>query len=162
VKVYEGPSYASDAFIVSNLQGPLGDLRVRQALSMALDRQGYINTVYKGAAQLPRTITNPGTWGYGKSTFEQAWDALPAPTVNLKAAKALVAQSGVGNQTITIGMSSELANLNTEAAAFQSAAKSIGLNVKLKSVSAANYINFFINAGARKGIDGFFTINYPD
>jgi len=34
--------------------------------------------------------------------------------------------------------------------------------VKLKSVSAANYINFFIDANARADVDGFFTTNYGD
>ena len=39
----------------------------------------------------------------------------------------------------------------------QSAGEAIGLKAKLKSVSAANYINFFIDPEARKGVDGFFT-----
>ena len=34
--------------------------------------------------------------------------------------------------------------------------------MKLKSVSANNYINFFIDAKARAGIDGFLTVNYGD
>ena len=59
-------------------------------------------------------------------------------------------------------MSSQLNNINTEAVMFQSAGQSIGLHVTLKSVSAANYINFFIDPKARVGIDGFFTVNYPD
>jgi peptide/nickel transport system substrate-binding protein len=45
---------------------------------------------------------------------------------------------------------------------FQSAGKQIGLNVRLHSVSAANYIDFFTDPKARAGIDGFFTVNYPD
>ncbi len=44
----------------------------------------------------------------------------------------------------------------------QSAAEAIGLKAKLESVSAANYINFFIDPEARKNVDGFFTINYGD
>lgn len=35
------------------------------------------------------------------------------------------------------------------------AATEIGLNATIKSVSAADYINFFPDAGARKGIDIF-------
>ena len=34
--------------------------------------------------------------------------------------------------------------------------------MKLKSVSANNYINFFTDAKARAGIDGFLTVNYGD
>ena len=65
-------------------------------------------------------------------------------------------------KTITLGMSSQLNNINTEALAFQAAGQELGLTVKLHSVSAQNYINFFIDPNARKGIDGFFTVNYPD
>jgi peptide/nickel transport system substrate-binding protein len=162
LNVYLGPSYASDAFIVSNSKGALGNVLVRRALSLAIDRQGYINAVYKGAAQLPRALTNPGTWGYGKAIFAKAWNALPVPTTNVDAAKKLIQQAGATGKSITIGMSSQLTNINTEAVMFQSAGQSIGLKVTLKSVSAANYINFFTDPKSRTGIDGFFTVNYPD
>ena len=46
-------------------------MRVRQALSLALNRQAIIDSVYKGAALMPRWISNPGTFGYGKSVFDR-------------------------------------------------------------------------------------------
>jgi peptide/nickel transport system substrate-binding protein len=162
LNVYLGPSYASDAFIVSNSKGALGNVLVRRALSLAIDRKGFINAVYKGAAQLPRALTNPGTWGYGRAVFSKAWNELPVPTTNVDEAKKLIEQAGAKGKTITVGMSSQLTNINTEAVMFQSAGQSIGLKVNLKSVSAANYINFFTDPKARAGIDGFFTVNYPD
>jgi peptide/nickel transport system substrate-binding protein len=162
VKVYEGPSYISDSMILSNFKGALGDVRVRRALSMAIDRQGIIDTVYKGAAILPRTITNPGSWGYGRDVFQKAWDALPDPKLDLTAAKALIKAAGAEGKPITIGTSSELTSLNVEATSIQAAAEAIGLKASLHSVSAANYINFFIDAKARQGIDGFLTTNYSD
>ena len=54
---------------IASLKGVLGNLNVRQALSLALNRQGIINSVYQGAAQLPRWVSNPGTFGYGQSVF---------------------------------------------------------------------------------------------
>jgi len=162
VTVTNGAGWNTDAFIVSSFKGALGDVRVRQALSMALDRQGIIDTVYKGAALMPKSLSAPGTWGYGGSVFQDAWNALPDITQNIPEAKKLVQEAGATGKTITIGMSSELSNLASEASAYQSAAEAIGMHVKLKSVSAANYINFFIDAKARAGIDGFFTTNYGD
>src|SRR5262249_34911529 len=50
----------------------------------------------------------------------------------------------------------------TAANAIRQAAISIGMKAKFKSVSAANYINFFTDAKARKGVDGFLTVNYSD
>ncbi len=162
VSVTDGAGWNSDAFIVSSFDGALGDVRVRQALSLALDRQGIIDTIYKGAALMPKALSPPGTWGYGREVFQSAWDALPDMTPNIEQAKQLIQAAGAAGKTITLGMSSELNNLAVEAGAYQAAGEAIGLKVKLKSVSAANYINFFIDAKARSGIDGFFTTNYGD
>jgi len=94
--------------------------------------------------------------------FQQAWDALPEPTQDIEKAKGLIQDAGAEGKTITLGMSNELNNLAVESGAYQAAGEAIGLKVKLKSVSAANYINFFIDPAAREGIDGFFTVNYGD
>lgn len=162
VKVYRGPSGVSDALIVNSFAGTLGDVKVRKALSMAIDRQGLIDQIYKGAAQLPKSLFNPGTWGYAPDVFAKGWDALPEPAVDLEAAKALIKEAGAEGKTITLGTSAELIGINTEAQAVQSAAQAIGLKANLESVSAANYINFFIDPEARKKVDAFFTGNYGD
>lgn len=162
VKVYAGPSFASDALVISSLKGALKDVKVRQALSLAIDRKAYINTLYKGYGQLPRTLANPGTWGYEKAVFQADWNKLPEPTMDVAKAKQLVKQAGATGEPLVIGMSSEINNLLTAANAIRQAAISIGLKPRLKSVSAANYINFFTDPKARVGVDGFLTVNYPD
>jgi peptide/nickel transport system substrate-binding protein len=162
VNVYEGPAFMSDAFIVSSFKGTLGDVRVRRALSLVIDRQGLIKTIYKGSGELPRALANPGTWGYGRDVFRKAWNALPQPVTNIDAAKKLIATAGARGKTVRIGTSSEIPGLNTEASTIKSAAESIGLKSTLVSLSAANYINFFIDPKVRAGVDGFITINYPD
>ena len=162
VKVYQGPGWSTDAFIISSFKGALGDVRVRRALSMALNRQGIINSVYRGAALMPRWLSNPGTFGYGTSVFAAAYDSSPLLSQNIAAAKKLVQQAGVAGQTITIGTSSQLANIAAVTGAYQAAGQAIGLKVALKSVSAQNFINFFTDPKARAGIDGFPTVNYGD
>jgi peptide/nickel transport system substrate-binding protein len=162
VTVSEGPSFASDAIVISSLKGPLGDVRVRQALSLAIDRRAYIQSVYHGAAQMPRTLANPGTWGYGRAVFQADWDRLPDPARNLAKAKSLMQEAGASGQSITLGMAPEVSQLNTSANAIRSAGAAIGLKVKFKAVSAQNFINFFTDAKAREGVDGFPTVNYPD
>ena len=162
VKVWQGPGWSTDAFIISSFKGVLGDLRVRRALSLALNRQGIISSVYKGAALMPRWLSNPGTFGYGKSVFTAAYDSSPVLTQNLAEAKKLVQQAGATGKTFTIGTSSQLANLAAVTGDYQAAAQAIGLKVVLKSVSAQNFINFFTDPKARAGIDGFPTVNYGD
>jgi peptide/nickel transport system substrate-binding protein len=162
VKVYQGPGWSTDAFIVSSLKGALGDVRVRRALSLALNRQSIISSVYKGAALMPRWLSNPGTFGYGKSVFTSAYNSSPVMNQNLAEAKKLVQQAGATGKTITIGTSTQLANIAAVTGAYQAAAQAIGLKVVQKSVSAQNYINFFIDPKARAGVDGFLTVNYGD
>lgn len=163
VNVYEGPGYGIAAFIVSSFDGALADKRVRQALSMALDRQGLVDVLYQGAAYPARATAVPGTWGYERQTFVDAWNALPDVSApNLEEAKRLVEEAGATGQTVRLGMSSELNSINVQAGEFQRALESIGMQAELVSVSAANYINFFIDPAAREGVDGFFTVNYPN
>src|SRR5215510_4256985 len=112
VKVYRGPGWSTDAFIVSSFKGVLGDVRVRRALSLALDRKGIADSVYKGAALQPRWLSNPGTFGYGKSVFNAAYNSSPVMTQNLAEAKKLVQQAGATGKTFTIGTSSQLADIS--------------------------------------------------
>jgi len=162
VTVTDGNGWNVDAFIVSNFKGALGDKRVRQAFSMAIDRKGMIDAIFKGAASMPKALTPPGTWGYSRSIFQSGYDALPDLKQDIAGAKKLVSDAGMTGKSITIGMSSELNDVSLEASAYQAAGQAIGIDVKLKSVSAANYINFFIDPNARADIDGFFTTNYGD
>jgi peptide/nickel transport system substrate-binding protein len=162
VRVWQGPGWSTDAFIVSSFKGVLGDVRVRRALSLALNRQAIVNSVYRGAALMPRWLSNPGTFGYGKSVFTAAYNSSPVLAQNLAEAKKLVQQAGATGKTFTIGTSSQLANISAVTGDYQAAAQAIGLKVVLKSVSAQNYINFFTDPKARAGIDGFLTVNYGD
>ena len=160
--MYQGLGWSTDAFIVSSFKGVLGSLQVRRALSLALNRQGIISSVYKGAALMPRWLSNPGMFGYGKSVFAAAYDSSPVLTQNITEAKELVQQARAIGKTITIGTTSPLAGIATETGAYQAAAQAIGLKVVLKSVPAQDYINFFIDPKARGGIDGFLAVSNGD
>jgi peptide/nickel transport system substrate-binding protein len=162
VTVHTGPSFASDAFVITSLTGVLKDVRVRRALSMAIDRKAYIKALYGGYGVLPRTLANPGTWGYERAVFQKDWNSLPEPTQDVAKAKQLVQQAGATGKTIVIGTSSEINPLQIEAEVIRQAALSIGLKAKFKSASAANFINFFIDASARKGVDGLVSGSYAD
>jgi peptide/nickel transport system substrate-binding protein len=162
VKVYQGAPYATVAMVISATKGPLASVEGRKALSEAIDRQGIIDTVYQGAGAIPHAAAASGTWGYAKSAFQSAYDALPALDRDLEKAKADAKSAGIVGQTITIGTSSGIPSLNTETLAIQQAAEAIGLKVKLKNVSPSNYINFFIDPKYFGAVDTFTTVNYGD
>jgi len=162
VKVYQGSGWSTDAMIVSATSGPLTNVKVRQAISLALDREAIIQSVYKGAAMMPKWIANPGTFGYGAEVFDKAYAAAPYTTQNLAEARKLIRQAGVAGDTITIGTSNEISGIAIETGAYQQAAEAIGLKVVLKSVSSQDFINFFTDASFRQGVDMFPTTNYGD
>jgi peptide/nickel transport system substrate-binding protein len=162
VKVYQGPGWSTDAMIISATSGPAASAQVREALSLALNRQSIIDGVYKGAALTPKWLANPGVFGYGTAVFDKAYNAAPVIKQNLAEAKKLVREAGAEGQTITIGTSSQISGIAFETGAYQQAAEAIGLKVQLKSVSAQDFINFFTDAAFRKGVDMFPTVNYGD
>ncbi|WP_283134376.1 ABC transporter substrate-binding protein [Rhizohabitans arisaemae] len=163
VKTYHGPSYLIDALIVADTgRGVLSDARVRRALSLAVDREAYIRTLYKGSAQPARALGSPGAWGYERQAFQAAWDALPDRKVDLETARKLVQEAGAVGKTVTFGMTNELNKVATEANLFKAAAEKIGLKATLKAVSTDAYSGFFLDPKARADVDGFFTTNYPN
>ena len=162
VRVYLGPGWSSDVLEIASLKGVLGNLNVRRALSMALNRQGVIDSVYQGAAQMPRWISNPGTFGYGTPVFDQAYASSPVLTQDIAAARKLVQQAGDTGKTITFGTTSQMAVVAGDTAAYQAAAQAIGLKVALKSVSAQDYIDFLVSPQFRAGVDAFPAVDFGD
>lgn len=160
VTVTRGPSWASEVLAITDLNGTLGDVKVRQALSLALDRQGIINSVYKGAAVLPRWLSNPGAFGYAKPVFTAEYEKSPLMEQDLEQAKALVKEAGAIGKSFTIGMTNEITNIAASAGAYRTAGEAIGLKVTFKAVSAQNFIYFFIDPKAREGIDAVPTLTY--
>jgi peptide/nickel transport system substrate-binding protein len=94
--------------------------------------------------------------------FQADWNKRADPAQDVAKAKQLIQQAGATGKTITIGMTSEVDQINTAANAVRQAGEAIGLKVKFKAVSAQNFINFFTDPKAREGVDGFPTVNYPD
>ncbi|MFE3190748.1 ABC transporter substrate-binding protein [Nocardia sp. NPDC059240] len=162
VDIHMGTSGETEFLIPANLTGVLGDVRVRQALSLAFDRTSFSNAVYGGNAVGPRMSTNPGTWGYAKDAFTAAWNAAADPAPDLEKAKQLIRDAGATGKTMVIGTSTGLASVNTVANAWLEAANSIGLKASLSNVSPQNYINFFTDPKAREGVDAFSTTTYGD
>jgi peptide/nickel transport system substrate-binding protein len=68
---------------------PLNDLRVRQALTMAINRPAIVDRVMEGAAYAAGQFVNAGTWGHAPGLNPPAYDAAKA--------KALLAEAGFPN-----------------------------------------------------------------
>ena len=139
VKVYRAPSFQVHYLAVNTGMPPFDDQRVRQALSMAIDKQGLLESVWGGIGQAPiKSPATPAMWTYEKDTFKQAYDALPSYDLDIEKAKSLVEAAGAtgakGNILVALPFDEE------QAVAIQAAAKEIGLDLSPDKVEATDKI----------------------
>lgn len=164
--VYFGLTTAVSSLIVSNLEGPLGDVRVRQALLMALDREGMLQAAAGGVGEVTDVLTTESVWvGADPAAVESAFEDVDHYEYDVEAAKALVDEAGVAGEEIVIvtaPISGEFAVISQATAA---AAESIGLTARIESVTPGAYTTLFSDPTAREGVDLFFTnwyLSSPD
>lgn len=122
---------------------PLDDVRVRKALSLAIDRQSIIDNITQ-ADQLPATGFVPA----GMPGFDTIKQAYIQPTADVEGAKALLAEAGFVDAA---GLPEIVIYYNTSeghaaiATDIQAQWKAIGINATLKNMEWAQYLDFVQN-----------------
>ncbi|AWM90253.1 ABC transporter substrate-binding protein [Pseudomonas sp. 31-12] len=121
----------------SNEPNPLANLKVRQALDMAVNKPEIIKSVYQGAGQLAVNAMPPTQWSYD-TTIKDA-------PFNPEKAKELLKEAGVkeGTEIVLWAMPVQRPynpNAKLMAEMLQSDWKKIGLNVKITSYEWGEYI----------------------
>jgi len=150
--VYFGPSLIMNVLQAVATKGPVANPLIRQAIALAIDRQGLANATFNGYAA-PARWPFPPWYGYAQSTFRAAYNSLPNDSrPNLTAARALVKRAGTPTSAISLAAlsgSDASVGIATEAA---SAMTAIGLNAKVDVLQPAAYTNIYFSAKARQGI----------
>ncbi|MDO7899605.1 ABC transporter substrate-binding protein [Pseudomonas citrulli] len=121
----------------SNEPNVLADLKVRQALDMAVNKPQIIDSVYQGAGQLAVNAMPPTQWSYDTTIKDAKYDP--------EKAKALLKEAGVKEGTnITLWAMPVQRPYNPNAKLMaemlQSDWKKIGLNVNIVSYEWGEYI----------------------
>ncbi|MDR7111104.1 peptide/nickel transport system substrate-binding protein [Microbacterium trichothecenolyticum] len=159
--MYFGLNTAVGSLIVNNLEGPLGDERVRRALLMAMDRQGILDAAAQGYGEVTNALTTESVWvGASGAGLKEAFEGLEEYPYDVEAAKRLIDEAGVAGEEIVIAtapISNDFAVISQGAAA---AAQSIGLTATIETVSPSAYTALFSDPTAREGIDLFYTSWY--
>jgi peptide/nickel transport system substrate-binding protein len=156
-----GLSTAVSSLIISDLDGPLGDLRVRQALLMALDRQGIVDAATKGYGDVTNALTTESVWvGASDAALESALGDLEEHPYDLEEAKRLVEEAGAVGEEITFATAPISSDFSIISQATAAAAESIGLTATIQTVTPNAYTALFSDASAREGIDLFYTVWY--
>ena len=158
-----GKSLVYFALVTANAKGPLGDVRVRQALSAIIDRTAIAAVVMQGAGLPAPTLAGPDYWGYEKDAFAAAFDRFGTDP-DAERARTLLQQAGdVG--PITIGVQGSSAVHEQTANVIQAAGRKLGLDIRTRVIPVEQFGNLYSDPTAREGLDGFFTTwygNLPD
>src|SRR5260364_439993 len=120
---------------------PLGDVRIRRALDMAIDKKAIIDQVYAGRAQIAVAPMPPLQWSYDKTLQDAPRD--------LEKAKALLKEAGYPNGfTLSLLIPHSLGtspNPQLTAAMIQSDWKKIGVQSKIVTHEWGEFIKRAIN-----------------
>jgi len=111
-------------------KGPLQDIRVRQAIGYAINRDQILAKILKGQGYLAKGIFPPGLPAYNST--------LPGFSYDLTKAKQLMKDAGYANG-FSLEMVMRSGRMEDEHLAFQEALKQIGITVKLTKVDSATY-----------------------
>ncbi|QYH35083.1 ABC transporter substrate-binding protein [Salinibacterium sp. M195] len=159
--LYFGLNTSVASLIVSNMEGVLGDVNVRKALLMAIDRQGVVDAGLQGYAHLTNALTTESVWGGASSeTRDSAFAGLEEYPYDVDAAKKLIEDAGVAGETIVIRTAPMGAEFTIVAQATAAAAKSIGLEATIETMTPDAYTTLFADPSAREGVDLFLTSWY--
>ncbi|MFE0582895.1 ABC transporter substrate-binding protein [Streptomyces sp. NPDC058874] len=157
-----GPNTAAANLAVLDFGGPLGDVKVRQALSLALDRKNIIKAATGGIGVPAKAPAARGAWALAPEKTTALYDTLPEPGYDIDAAKKLVRESAATDRKITLVTSTLAPEISVVANAVQAAGREIGLDVELKSVPPEAYSSIFVDPGARAGLDLVITNGYDN
>ncbi|GAA1780324.1 ABC transporter substrate-binding protein [Leucobacter iarius] len=157
-KMYFGVNTTVQSLIVGDMQGPLGDLRVRKALALALDRQALIKAAVQGYAKPTDALTTKSVWtDASPETITQAFDDLPKLQYDLAEAKRLVKEAGAEGKKITYVTAPIDSSFDVISQAVASAGKEIGLDIRIETRTPNAYTLLFSDPNAIKGVDLFTT-----
>jgi len=135
------PTLAYHALMLNGRNGPLKDVRVRQAIACAIDREQVIKTAANGDGTVTGPITSPGF-------VYSATEGLPCKPGDTATAKTLLTQAGFGGGITlnTIVETGEYATSVAEGQNLQSQLKAIGVVLNLKQLTTDPYVKAWLAA----------------
>lgn len=159
--VYFGNDTSVQSLVTSNFDGVLGDVRVRKALMMAINREALLQAAEQGYGTKTDALTTKNVWlGAQPSTVSSAFESLDKQDYNLDEAKRLIKEAGATGKKFVYATASITAAFDITSRAVASAAEQIGLVPEIQTMSNDKYTTLFSDPEARKGVDLFETSWY--
>jgi peptide/nickel transport system substrate-binding protein len=143
-------------FFMNQRLKPFNNLKVRQAVNYAIDRQQLVNL---------RGGLGVATWNFLPPSYPQYKKITPTPyPYNLQKAKQLIQQSGLAGTPVKVYTISDVAVDLSTGEYLQSQLNKIGLKASLKPLAGANYFTIMGNQATKAQIgftDWFEDYPYP-
>lgn len=115
-------------YLVFNTQvAPLDNVKVRQAIAHAINRQKIVTELLFDQAKVASSIVPPASWAYAPGT-EYAYD--PAMS------RQLLREAGYKNEPIVFKYGSGIAAVNQYAQVIQSSLADVGLNIQIETAES--------------------------
>lgn len=129
------PNLKVDQFDGSNIQylvmntqvAPLDNVKIRQAIGYAIDRQKIVTELLFDQAKVASSILPPKSWAYSAGS-QYTYDPAKA--------KQLLQEAGYNNEPINFKYGSGIAAVNQYAQVIQSALTAVGLNVQIETLES--------------------------
>ncbi|MDQ0077623.1 ABC transporter substrate-binding protein [Arthrobacter oryzae] len=120
-------------------EAPLNDIRVRQAVNYALDKEGIVNSLYQGKHQVAAQLVPEGIVGHNSELKGWPFD--------LDKAKSLVAEANADGvdtsaQISLVVRSAQFPKITELGQVLQEQLSQAGLNVKLKMLETSQHLTY--------------------
>ncbi|HEX2036874.1 MAG TPA: ABC transporter substrate-binding protein [Chloroflexota bacterium] len=153
LQLLSGPRVFLYVFIANMLRQPWNDVRVRQAISLAVDREEMIDKTLSGAGTVSGPIaTGFGDWFVPPEELKRRWY-----TPDLNRARQLLREAGVPDgQELDLLLTPSSPFYAAAAVVFKNQLQKIGINVKIRQVEQGVFIR---EASAEGGWNYDFNVN---
>lgn len=152
LKIIKRPSFNIGYMVLNTQMAPFDNVKVRQAINMAIDKKSIVDAFYNGYAEVAKNPIPPVLWGYNNEVKDYEF--------NVKEAKKLLAEAGYPN-----GFKTELWTMNNPrpympqplkvAEAIQENLKAVGIDAEIKTYEWATYLQKSGNGEHPMGLYGW-------
>lgn len=131
-RIISGMRAGTYYYLFNESIAPLDNVKVRQALFMAIDRQAILDTLYNGKGKVAKTFVAEGVLGYNPDAPEITYDP--------EAAKALLAEAGYPNGfDMEVAMFADSSSQQQVNEIVQSYLAQIGVNLTISAMDDATF-----------------------
>ncbi|HEX3240829.1 MAG TPA: ABC transporter substrate-binding protein [Solirubrobacterales bacterium] len=153
--LFYGNSTLDLQLITTTREGALKNRTVRQALSLALPRDGIAETVYANAAVPSKSMVSAiQPWAYARSTFEDYFAKRPplSTSGDIDKASEMIRDAGFEGEKVNIAITG---NYKEVSDVIVETANAVGLDATATTLTTSQGVSLYYDEKLRERYDGF-------